>query len=328
MPAIFKREFLAAVAMAAVTMAIGGLAHAQEWPTRPITILVPQPAGAIQDLVARTIGEELSRIVKQPVVVENKPGASQIVASNLLARSPPDGYTLMVSVMPNVIAPKLLASQNFSGNQDFTTIGYSLALAPLLTIAPQVPASNLKEFIALLKANPGQYMYGSAGVGTPLHMFLEQFNRDAGTQSVHVPYKSFPPIIPDITGNVVQYSFLPLSMMQFVKEGKMKALGFAGPRRDPQLPDMPTLDEQGLKGFDASLHYFVVGPKGMPAAIVARLNAAMNEIQAKESYQAKYKALGGVTVPQNFSPMQAAGLLKQQDERYTTLAKEGKIAFD
>lgn len=323
-----RRTFLAAALGAAVAVGASGLCAAQEWPAKPITILVPQAAGSIQDLIARTLGDELSHLLKQPVLVDNRPSASQIITSALLARATPDGYTLMISAMPNVIAPNLLKTQSFAGNQDFTTIAYSLSIAGMLAISPKIPASNLKEFVALLKASPDKYMYGSSGVGTPLHMFLAQFNRDAGTQSVHVPYKSFQTIMPDVSSNVVNYSFLPLGQMQLVKDGKLKALGFVGAKRDPQLPDLPTLDEQGLKGFDASLHYFMIGPKGMPADVVAKLNGAINTIQAKEAYQAKYKALGGVTMPQNFTPTAAATLLKREDERYTALVKDGKINFE
>jgi tripartite-type tricarboxylate transporter receptor subunit TctC len=328
LPSTTKRTFLAGAAATAVALVTCGLSWAQEWPSRPITILVPQPAGTIQDMVARNLGDELSRLLKQPVVVDNRPSASQIIASSALARSAPDGYTLMISAMTNAIPPNLLRSQSYAGNQDFTVVSHSLAIAGFLAVSPQVPAHNLKEFIALLKANPDRYMYGSAGVGTPLHMFLEQFNRDARTKSVHVPYKSFQLIIPDVSTNTVQYSFLPVGMMQLVKEGKLKALGFVGTRRDPQVPDLPTLDEQGLSGFDGSIHYFVIGPKGMPVDIVRKLNAAINEIQAKDAYQGKYKALGGISVPHNLSPAQSAALLKREDARYAPLLREGRISFN
>jgi len=325
---INKHNFLTRSFLAALALSASSLAWSQEWPAKTITILVPQPAGTIQDLVARALGDELSRALKQAVVVDNRPSASQIIASNFLTRSAPDGYTLMVSAMPNAIAPNLLKSQTYSGNQDFTVISHSLSIAGLLTVSPQIPANNLKEFIALLKANPDKYMYASAGVGTPLHMFLEQFNRDAGTVSVHIPYKAFPMIIPDITTNTVHYSLLPTSMLQLAKDGKVKILGFGGSKRDPQMPDIPTLDEQGLKGFDSSIQYFVIGPKGMPADVVNKLNAAINTAQAKEVYQAKYKALGGFIIPQNVLPAQAAANLKREDERYAPLLKEGRIKFE
>lgn len=328
MPVVNKRRFLVSALMSTLALGAGGLSWGQEWPAKTITILVPQPAGAVLDMVARFLGDELSRVLKQPVVVDNRPSAGQIVASSLLARSAPDGYTLMVSALPNVVAPNVLKHQNYAGNQDFTVIAHALSIATLLTVSNQVPASNLREFIALLKANPNKYMFGSAGVGSPMHVFLEQFNRDAGTQSVHVPYKSFTPIITDIANDTVQYSLLPTSMLQLAKDSKVKVLGFSGPKRDPQIPDIATLDEQGLKGFDASVQFYVIGPKGMPTNIVDKLNTAINAIQAKDAYQAKYRTLGGYIIPQNVSPTQAATNLKRDDERHAPLLREGKIKFD
>jgi tripartite-type tricarboxylate transporter receptor subunit TctC len=157
---------------------------------------------------------------------------------------------------------------------------------------------------------------------------MEQFNSEAGIQSVHVPYKSFQGVLPDIMSNTVQYGFMPVSSMQFVREGKLKALGFAGAQRDPQYPELSTLAEQGMKGFDASLHYYVIAPKGLPAEVVTKLNGAINAIQAKQSYQAKYTSMGGATVPQNVSPTAAKALLKLDDERFLPLVQEGKIRLE
>lgn len=328
MSVVNKRRLFVGALMSALALGAHDLSWGQSWPTKTITILVPQPAGAVLDMVARFLGDELSRTLKQPVVVDNRPSAGQIVASSFMARSLPDGYTLMVSALPNVIAPDVLRRQNYAGNQDFTVIAHALSIAPLLTVSNAVPASNLKEFIALLKAHPDKYMFGSAGVGSPMHVFLEQFNRDAGTQSVHVPYKSFAPIIPDIMSNTVQYSLLPTSMLQLAKDGKVKVMGFAGPRRDPQMPDIATLDEQGLAGFDASVQFYLIGPKGIPAEVVDKLNVAINAIQAKDVYQARYRTLGGYTIPQGVSPAQAAAHLKRDDERPAPLLREGKIKFD
>lgn len=327
MPITNKRTFVAAL-LAVLATASGPHAWGQEWPSRPITVLVPQQAGTIQDMIARNLGDELSKTLKQPVVVDNRPSASQIVASSHLARSAPDGYTLMISAMPNVIKPGLLKNQGFSSNQDFAVIAHAVSLSTMLAVSPQTPANNLQEFIALLKAHPDKYLYGSAGVGTPMHMFLEQFNRDAGTRSVHVPYKTFQLIVPDVAANTLQYSFLPLGMVPLAKEGKFKPLGVVGPQRDPLAPDLPTLSEQGMKGFDVAIQYFVVGPKNLPVDIVNKLNAAIVAAQALDSYQAKYRALGGVIVPKGHSPAQAAALLKREDERFTALVREGKIPLE
>ena len=328
MSVVNRRRLLVGALISVCALGTYDRSRAQEWPTRVITILVPQPAGAVLDMVARLLGDELSRSLKQPVVVENRPSAGQIVASSFLARSASDGYTLMVSALPNVVAPNVLRHQSYSGNKDFTVIAHALSIAPLLTVSNAVPASNLREFIALLKANPDKYMYGSAGVGSPMHVFLEQFNHDAGTKSVHVPYKSFAPIIPDLTNNTVQFSLLPTTMLQLAKEGKVKVLGFAGLRRDPQMPEVATLDEQGLTGFDASVQFYVIGPKGMSAELVKKINVVINGIQAKADYQDKYRTLGGYMIPQNVSPAQAASQLTLDDDRPAALMREGRIKFD
>ena len=325
MPLINKKTYIWAIALA---MCICGIASAEDYPSRPITILVPLQAGTVADLVARTLGDELSAILKQTVVVDNRPSASQVVASNALARSSPNGYTLMISAMPNVIAPSLLKAQNFTGNTDFTAVSHVLWIATVLAVTPSVTARNMTEFISLLKANPGRYMFGSAGVGTPMHMYLEQFNRDAGTSSVHVPYKTLQMIIPDVSNGVVHYSFLPFSMMQFAKEGKMKVLGTTAIRRDPGYPEVPTLDEQGLKGFEGLNHYLMVAPKGTPPAVVDRLNAAINVVLQKDSYANKFKAFGGVTIPGPNTPSQAAEVLRREDGRFAALVREGKIPLD
>lgn len=324
---ITKRQILATAA-ATVILGCAGIVHADEYPSRPIIIMVPLQAGTLADLVARALGDELTHILKQPVVIENRPSASQVVASSILARSAPNGYTLMISAMPNVIAPSILKTQNFSGNADFVAISHVLYGATVLAVAPNVPANNMQEFIALLKANPGKYMFGSAGIGTPMHMYLEQFNREAGTSSVHIPYKTLQMIIPDVSNGVVHYSFLPFSMMQFAKEGRMKVLGTTAIRRDPGYPSVPTLDEQGLKGFEGLNHYLVIAPKGTPQPIVDKLNAATNMVLARESFGAKFKSFGGVTIPKPNTPAQAMKVLKREDERFADLVREGKIPLD
>jgi tripartite-type tricarboxylate transporter receptor subunit TctC len=222
MSSTFKRKLL--LSLATVAIGFGGLAHAQDCPNRPITLIVPWQAGTLADLVERTLGDDLAAILKQPVIIEDRPSASQVVASGTLARAAPNGDTLMVSAMANVIAPAILKTQNFTGNTDFTAVSHVLYVATVLAVAPSVPVNNLREFIALLKAIPGKYMFGSAGVGTPMHMYLEQFNRELETSSVHVPYKSLQFIIPDVSSGVMHHSFLPFSMMRYANEGRMKVL--------------------------------------------------------------------------------------------------------
>jgi tripartite-type tricarboxylate transporter receptor subunit TctC len=314
--------------LAIFTFMANGLASAQNFPSRPITIIVPLPPGTIADLVARALADELSPIFMQPVIVENRPSASQIVASSLLARSAPNGYTLMISAMPNVIAPNLLKTQGFNGNTDFSAVSHILWITTVMCVSNSLPVANLRDFIALLKTSPGKYMYASAGVGTPMHMYLEMFNYMAQTQSVHVPYKSFQMIIPDVSSGEVSYSFLPMSAIQFAKAGKLKVLGAAGLKRDPSYPEIPTMDEEGLKGFEAPIHYLVTAPKGTPPDIVSKINDAVNTVLARESFGSRFKAIGGITIAPPSTPQHASEVLKREDERFTALLRSGRISMD
>lgn len=327
MPAPFTRRFLALAA--AALAACAGQAHAADpYPDRPISIVVPLPPGSFADSVARALGDELSGVLKQPVIVENKPSASQIVASNYLARSQPNGYTLMIGVMPNVIAPRMLSGQAFRGNTDFKAVSHVLYIASVLAVSPKVSANNAPEFMELLKKNPGKYMYGSSGIGTPSHLFQASLNSIAGTESVHVPYKAFQTIMTDIMTDTVQYGMMPYSVMQFVQQGKMKVLGVGAPRRDPAYPDIPTFDEQGIKGIDTTMHYMLVTNKDTPPEIVNRLNTAVNTVLARESFAAKFKAFGGVTVTPPHTPARAAEVMKREDERFAPLIREGKVVLE
>lgn len=301
---------------------------AQTFPDRPITIMVPYVAGTIADLFTRTMANELSGILKQPVVIDNRPGAGQVVAANLLTRAAPNGYTLMTTVTPNVVAPSIMKGQPYSGIGDFAAVAPLAGVVGLLTVSPKVPANNLKEFIALLKANPGKYSFGSSGVGSALHLFSEMFLRDTGTQALHVPYKTFQNIITDITTGQVDFGFMTFSTMQFVQAGKMKAFGTPGLQRDPAHPDMPTLDEQGVKGFDATINYGIVAPKGTPAAVLERLNAAIAQATAAESFLAKTRPLGGVRSIRRMTPAETQEWLVRDEERYARLVRDQNIALE
>ena len=322
-----KRGLLLLV-LATIALLSNRIAFAQDFPSRPISIIVPLPAGTVADLVARALADDLAPIFKQPVTVENRPSASQVIASNALARSAPNGYTLMISAMPNVIAPSLLKTQGFAGNTDFTAVSHILWITTVLSVSNSLPVTNLREFITLLRTNPGKYMYASAGVGSPMHLYLEMFNYMAETQSVHVPYKSFQMIIPDVTSGAVSYSFLPMSALQFAKAGKLKVLGAAGLKRDPTYPEIPTMDEEGLKGFEAPIHYLVTAPKGTPPDIVSKLNAAINAVLVRDSFSARFKAIGGITIAPPSTPQNATEVLKREDERFTALVRAGRVSLD
>ena len=312
--------------IAAVTMLAPALAAAQTFPDRPITIIVPYPAGTLADLFARTVGTDLAVILKQPVVIDNRPGAGQVVASSYVARAAPNGYTLMISAMPTVVAPSIQKGLPYTGTTDFAAVAHLVTLVNPLLISPTLPVSNLQEFIALLKANPGKYTFGSAGIGSPIHMFAEFFNKEAGTKSIHVPYKTFQTALTDIMTGQIDYGFLNFGSMQFVATGKMKVLGTPGPQRDPGYPAVPTIDEGGLKGFDAVQNYLMVAPKGTPPAIIERLNAAINSITSTDAFANKLKPVGGASVRKPMTPAQVTALLTREDARWSKLVNWSQLA--
>ncbi|MES2511098.1 MAG: tripartite tricarboxylate transporter substrate-binding protein [Pseudomonadota bacterium] len=317
--------------MGVLLSAIGclhGVAMAQTYPDRPITIVVPYLAGTLADLFARTVGNELSVALKQPVIVDNRPSAGQVVGSSLLARSAPNGYTLMISAFPNVVSSAIQKTLPYKSNLDFAPVAHVVTVANPLMVSTQLPVSTLQEFIALLKANPGRYSYGSSGVGSPIHLFAEMFNATAGTKSLHVPYKSFQTALIDIGSGQIDYGFMTFSAMQQVATGKMKVLGTPGAQRDPAYPAVATLDEQGLKGFNAVINYAMVAPRNTPPAIIARLNAAINAATSSEAFVNKVKAVGGVNILKPMTPAQVSALLAREEERWQKLVRDQGIVVE
>jgi tripartite-type tricarboxylate transporter receptor subunit TctC len=292
---------------------------------KTMTIVSQFQAGAPADIFARAIADELQATLKQTVVVDNRVGANGIVASAFTARAPADGNTLMVAVEPAVFSASALQGQPFKGMTDFEAVNYLGSLSPILAIAPNVPASNLREFIALLKSTPDKYTFGSAGVGSAGHLYVEKFNKEAGVKALHVPYKSYLPAMTDTMSGLVSYLFAPLSAMQFVKEGKLKALAIAGQARDPDHPDLPTFTEAGMKGFEVSTKLFLLAPKHTPAAVVSRLNAAVNVALAGRTFAGRVKTIGGVTIPAAHTPAHAASLLAQEESTWNQLVKSQGI---
>ncbi len=316
-----KRLCAALLAGAAFT----GSALAQDYPTKSITIVVPYVAGTAIDIFTRTVADQLGTLLKQSVVVENRPGAYQVVAMNHVARAKPDGYTLMASSMPNVIPPSLKSSPGAVRNLDFQPVSYISALDMLLAVPPNSPASNLNEFVAMVKASPGKYAFGSAGLGAPHHMMLEMLNKQAGLKAVDVPYASFQNIILDVSSGQLTYSFLPQSAMQFVAQGKMKVLATTAIKRNPAYPEIKTLEEQGIKGLSELIKFFILAPKGTPPEILNKLNSAINFTIGTDAYAKRVQAIGGVMIP---PPLPLAEVTKQfvtEDKRFDALIKEAGI---
>jgi tripartite-type tricarboxylate transporter receptor subunit TctC len=253
-------------------------AHAQsDYPTRPITLIVPYAAGGGNDAMARGIAVAMSKILGQQIVVENRGGAGGSIATRQIAKAAPDGYTLGIGGTGTLgVAPTLYPDAGYDPRKDFAPIGL-IANSPLVILVhPSVPANNVRELIALAKAQPGKLNYASAGIGSGIHLSTVLFAVTAGIELTHIPYKGTGQALTDVIGGHVKLYFSsPPPAIGLVKSGQLRALAVTGAKRSPVFPDLPTVAESGLPGFEAVLHYGIIAPAGTPRPIVDRLNAAL-----------------------------------------------------
>jgi tripartite-type tricarboxylate transporter receptor subunit TctC len=281
--------------------AIAGLAAATpswaEFPDRPVSVVVGFPAGGSADPFARLFGQELSKKWGQPVVVENKAGANALIATTYVAKAPADGYTLLVALGNHTMNPAMYKNVQFDTSKDFAPIAL-LALAPnVLVVRDSFPAKDFKEFLAVLKQNPGKYTYASSGNGGTPHLAGVLFGQKTGTSILHVPYKGAAPAIADLMGGTVDMSFATLSSaLPQIKAGKIRALAITYDKRVPQLPDVPSLDELGVKGVDIATWYGFLAPAGTPRKIVDKIHADLAEIAARPDVQQQLTTMLGSVV--------------------------------
>lgn len=263
-----------------MTLSIAEPASAQQdYPIRPIRILVGVAPGGATDILARTLGAKLGENLRQQVIVENRPGANHIIGGQLTAKAPPDGYTMQVIPEGFVINASMYAKLPFDPLRDFTAIAI-LALVPnALVIHPSIPARSVKEFIALARARPGQMNYGTSGVGSPSHMAAELLKTLTRVEYTHVPYKGQSLAMTDLVGGQLHFAFpsIPASVA-FIRSGRLVALGVTTAQRATALPDVPTIQEAGVPGYEVAGWYGVIGPAGMPQVLVARINREINAI--------------------------------------------------
>lgn len=270
---LFPRLLLALCAVATA-----GLAAAQSYPDKPIRWVSPwAPAGG-NDVLSRAIGVEISKTLGQPVVVDNKPGASGTIGTDMVAKASPDGYTVTLgSPGTHATALSMVPGLPYDPVKSFTPIVLVGTVPNVLVVPPSVPANSVKELIAYLKKNPNSYNFASVGNGSMQHLAGELFKRMAGVQITHVAYKGSSPALVDLAGGRVEMAFESMpTVLQLVRSGKLKALAVTTPKRSSLMPDVPTIAESGLPGFDVTVWYGVFGPAGMPPAVTTRLNQAIN----------------------------------------------------
>lgn len=289
------RTFIAAFAF---TVGLMSTSLAQTWPTKPIRIVVNFAPGGAADQLARLIGQPLHETLGQPVVIENKGGAGGNLGGELAARSAPDGYTLLMSSGGMVsINPHLYAKMPFDPTADLTPVA-SVARVPFyLVVRADNPAPDFKAFIADHRDNPGKRNFGSPGIGSSPHLAAEILSNMTGTNAMHVPYRGAAPALSDLLGGRLNFLFDPGIAIEHVKAGKLRVLAVGSPQRSPQLPDVPTLDEVGLTGFDADAIFGVYAPAGTPPAIVARLNTEINRSLATAATKERIATIGNVPAP-------------------------------
>lgn len=324
-----KRNFLALGTLACLSTFTGGALAQGAWPgARPIRLIVGYPPGGGIDFAARTIQQPLQDALRQQVVVDYKPGASGMIAATELAHTPADGYTLLLAnTGPFAIAPHLQAKPPYDPVKQFTYIAQVSEGSYVVATRADHPARDLKEFIAWAKARPGKVNFASGGSGTSTHLNGELVNQVAGLDMTHVPYKGSAPAVQDLMGGQTQLLVDAGTVLNpQVKSGKLKALAVTGPRRDPALPDVPTVRELGLPGIEAVGFQGLVGPAGMPKDLVERLAAEVEKVV--NSPAVKEKLQGAGSEPRYRGPAEFTAFVKAENEKWTRLIRDRKLHAD
>lgn len=288
-----RKSALFPALLAAAAMGVAAAAHAQSYPSRPIKLLIGFAPGSAADVTARIVAEEMGKSLSQPVVVEARPGASSNIAADATVKAEPDGYTLFLGSVANVISRATKASGSIDLGKSLTAVGLVCAVPNILILNIDVKANSVKELIALAKAEPGKLNYGSPGPGTIPHLSGELFNVMAGVKMVHVPYKGTPQAAQDVLGGSLQLMFAPSSTALPLIEGrKVKALAWTITTRGPALPDLPTVSEAGLPGFDTSIWFGINAPAATPDAVTAKLGAAVVAATKSAAVAKTFRAQG------------------------------------
>jgi tripartite-type tricarboxylate transporter receptor subunit TctC len=312
-------------ALFALALVFSAGPSAQTYPSKPIKLVVTFPAGGGADFVGRVIASKLTDALGQPVVIDNRAGAGGMVGNDVIAKSAPDGYSLLLGAAGALtIAPNLYEKVTFDTMKDFEPVALIASSPFVLTVNPAVPANTLAEFTALAKANPGKYNFGSSGTGGAPHLAGELYKSMSGANIVHVPYKGLAPAITDLLGGQIQVLFADVGLvLPHIKAGKLKAIAVTGSRRSAALPDVPTMIEAGLPGYTAGTWYGILAPTGTAAPIVARLNAEVRKAVALPDVQSQFATQGVDPAPS--TPEQFAGLIRDDFTKWSKLIKEVKI---
>ena len=325
-PTSLPRRALLAAAIASGLLA-SPFAMAQGWPSKPVRVIVNFPPGGAADQLARAIGQPLSEALGQPVVVENRGGANGNIGGEAVAKSAPDGYTLLMSSGGMVsVNPHLYPKMAFDPAKDLVPVAAAARVAVYLMAKPSLPPANVKDFIQYVKANPGKLSFGSPGNGSSPHLAAEMMKSQAGLFAVHVPYRGAAPALQDLLAGQIDFYFDPGIGLQHAKTGRLKLLAVGSMKRSPLFPDVPTLHEVGLTNFDADTVFGFYAPAGTPADVTTRLNTEINKVLRTKPMQDRIVALGGEALP---IPAAEFGAKAMEDsKRFGAIIRERKIAAD
>ena len=324
-PLINRRRLIHALALAAALAS--GNVMAQAWPSKPISLIVPFPAGGTTDVLARALADRLTQSLGQTVIVESKPGAGATLGADYVAKAKPDGYTLLVGAVHHTIASSVYKKLPYDFQKDLAPIT-TIALVPnVLVVNTNTPAKNVAELVTLLKAKPGGYTYGSNGNGTAQHLIGTQFQNSTGTDVIHIPYKGSGPLATDLIGGQVTMSFDTVTpVLPHIKSGRLRALAVTTSKRSSALPEVPTLEEAGLKGFNIGTWFGVLAPVATPKDIVTRLNAEMVKVIQSAEFRKRMEEIGAE--PIGNSTDQMAQQIRSETEKFARLVRDAKVTID
>lgn len=300
---------------------------AEAFPVKPVRVIAPFAAGGGGDTVARLVAQKLAEGLSQQVIVDNRPGASNIIGTELTARAAPDGYTIMIANTVHTINAGLLRKLPYDPLNDFAPISLIATTPFMLIVHPSLPARSVRELVLLAKSRPGQINYASPGAGTAAHLAAEMFRVGADIDIVHIPYKGIPQALIDTVAGTTQLMILsPITALPQVKAGKVRALAVTTARRSNALPELPTMQESGIAGYDFSSWYGLIAPRAVPAPIIARLNEAVGTALKQKDLRAKLA--GEAAEPAGGTPQQFGALLAQEVKRFSELVRRIKLQVD
>ncbi len=308
-------------------VAASGVAQAQAWPSKPLSLVVPFPPGGTTDVLARALGERLSTALGQPVIVENKPGAGATIGADYVAKAKPDGHVLLIGAVHHTIATSVYPKLPYNFQKDLAPIT-TIALVPnVLVVNASTPAKSVAELQTFLKAKPENASYGSNGNGTAQHLIGTQFENLTGINLTHIPYRGSGPMATDLLGGQITMSFDTITpVLPHIKAGKLRALAVTTAKRSPSLPDVPTLEEAGLKGFNIGTWFGVLAPVATPKDVVTRLNTEMVKIIQSPEFVKRMDEIGAQ--PIGNKPEEMARQIQDETAKFATLVKTAKVTIE